>query len=585
MSARLTVQPLSAVEVADVPAIDAQAEFAAAEQVALLAPGPQSYAIPTAVHLTPQTAGTWEALPKGSRLWRLRVLAPGATDLNFGFTRYRLPQGAALHIISSSEDHYEGPFTAEDNRIHGQLWTPVIPGDEAVIELYVPSGGEEPELVLSHIGSGFRDLFKREPDLIKQSGACNIDVICPEGDPWRNEIRSVARYSIGGAGLCTGTLIMDAESSFTPFFLTANHCGITLDTAPTLVFFWNFESLNCGDRSGGSLADTQSGATFRAARADVDMALVELDAQPDAAFNVFYSGWDRSGMVPMGSVGIHHPAGDVKAISFNDDPLTTGNSCIGPVGRGNTHWSVDDWEQGTTERGSSGSGLWDPANQKLVGFLSGGRAACGILDFDCYGKFSEAWEGDTAAERLRDWLDPNNLGVMMVDGADPDDDTDPPPDGGPELPADIPDNDPAGVSSPRDIMETGTVTELAVRVQINHTWVGDLRIVLRSPAGTEVILLDRPGVPNTNFGCSNDNMDVTFRDGAGIDPETHCEGTIPWLTGDALPVDALSMLAGESRQGMWTLTVSDNAMFDIGQLVNWELIFDLNVPPTQKAGR
>ncbi len=282
-------------------------------------------------------------------------------------------------------------------------------------------------------------------------------------------------------------------------------------------------------------------------------------------------------MVPMGSVGIHHPDGDVKAISFNDDALTTGDSCIGPIGRGNTHWYVDNWEQGTTEPGSSGSGLWDPANQKLVGFLSGGLAACGLLEFDCYGKFSEAWEGDSAAERLQDWLDPNNLGVMMVDGADPDNDTGPP--------FDIPDDDPAGVSATQDVMETGAIVELAVRVQIDHTWVGDLRMVLRSPAGTEVILLDRPGVPDTKVGCSDDNLDVTFQDDATLVPESHCDGTMPWLTGEVLPVDALAALAGEPRQGMWTLTVYDDSVLDIGQLVNWELSFSGSSPPPMKLGR
>jgi hypothetical protein len=55
-----------------------------------------------------------------------------------------------------------------------------------------------------------------------------------------------------------------------------------------------------------------------------------------------------------------------------------------------------------------------------VGFLSGGAAACdNTQGFDCYGKFSIAWDGPTAVQRLRDWLDPAATGTLVVDGSDP----------------------------------------------------------------------------------------------------------------------------------------------------------------------
>ncbi|PON13152.1 hypothetical protein C2W62_35890 [Candidatus Entotheonella serta] len=118
-----------------------------------------------------------------------------------------------------------------------------------------------------------------------------------------------------------------------------------------------------------SLSDSQTGATFLASEAGVDVALVELDSQPDPAFQVYYTGWDRSANIPAGSVAIHHPQGEEKAISFNDDALTIGDSCILANPTGNTHWFVDNWEMGTTEPGSSGSRLWDPESQLLIGTL------------------------------------------------------------------------------------------------------------------------------------------------------------------------------------------------------------------------
>ena len=84
----------------------------------------------------------------------------------------------------------------------------------------------------------------------------------------------------------------------------------------------------------------------------------------------------------------------------------------------NTHWQVV-WNSGVTEVGSSGSGLWNPANHRLLGTLSGGESDCTTpTGPDCYGKFSVAWgSGAAATNRLRDWLDPLNTGVNSVPGS------------------------------------------------------------------------------------------------------------------------------------------------------------------------
>ncbi len=140
------------------------------------------------------------------------------------------------------------------------------------------------------------------------------------------------------------------------------------------------------------------------------------------------------------------------------------------------------------------------------------------------------------------------------------------------LPLAIPDSTPAGITSTITVGQAITLTDLQVAVQIDHTWVGDLAISLTSPLGTTVSLLDRPGVPASSFGCSNDNMDVVFSDAASVVPETSCPGTTPWLSGPVLPVSALSAFDGQSTLGTWTLTVSDNAGGDTGQIVNWSLI-------------
>jgi hypothetical protein len=414
-----TVSPPATVPQYVLPPTDVQAELAV--DAANLVHVPLRYAVARPVQVTPATYGTWEQLPTG-RLWRLRFLSSGATDLNFGFTRFHLPEGATLHIISESVSYFQGPYTSADNSPAEQLWTPVVPGEAASVELFVPNGtSEEPQLQLTQISTGYRDLFRRSKELINtKAETCEIDVVCPVAAPWTNEIRSVARISIGGVDLCSGTLIMDAPGDLRPFFLTANHCGISSGNASTVVVYWNYQSPTCGQHGlGGSLAQNQSGATFRAAKTDVDFSLVELNQMPSTNFHVYYSGWDRSGAPTTGCVGIHHPNADGKCISFSSNPLTTVDSCIGSGGS-STHWEVT-WTSGVTEPGSSGSGIWNTNTHLLLGTLSGGGSDCSSPTLpDCYGKFSVAWgSGSSAPTRLRDWLDPLNSGVNFVGGANP----------------------------------------------------------------------------------------------------------------------------------------------------------------------
>ena len=92
------------------------------------------------------------------------------------------------------------------------------------------------------------------------------------------------------------------------------------------------------------------------------------------------------------------------------------DNCISEGGPKDSHWEVDNWEYGTTEHGSSGAGLWDPASHLLIGFLSGGLASCDNDLWDCFGRFAVAWDGPSPSERLRDWLDPDDTGAQRVLG-------------------------------------------------------------------------------------------------------------------------------------------------------------------------
>ena len=90
--------------------------------------------------------------------------------------------------------------------------------------------------------------------------------------------------------------------------------------------------------------------------------------------------------------------------SFENDPTTTTSYGGTNVPGDGTHVRVSDWDDGTTEPGSSGSPLFNQDHQ-VIGQLHGGGAACGNNKSDWYGKFSTSWTGgDSNSTRLCDWL-------------------------------------------------------------------------------------------------------------------------------------------------------------------------------------
>lgn len=107
----------------------------------------------------------------------------------------------------------------------------------------------------------------------------------------------------------------------------------------------------------------------------------------------------------------------------------------------------------------------------------------------------------------------------------------------------IPDNDAAGIQRSLSTNAPGNVGSVEVSVDITHTYVADLRIALRSPSGTEVILRDETG-------GSADNVVETYT---------------------AATTAALRNLAGQPIQGTWGLSVSDRVRQDVGKLNTWRV--------------
>lgn len=398
------------------------------------------FAVPNAVSLRPSKRGTWERLPDGRLLWRLRVLARGALSLNLGFSRYHMSPGGRLVVHSSDGKQVMRAFTAADNEDHGELWTPLLLADDLIVELTVPEAErEQVELELSSINYGYRGFGDKSP----LSGACNMDVEClPQADPWRDQVRAVGVISTGGSTFCTGSLLNDVAGDLKMHFMTANHCGIGAGNAASLVVYWNYQNSTCrtpGSGASGGIGDgvlTQfnTGSFFRATRVESDFTLVELDDPATPSFNLYWAGWDRTtGGYPCSTssycASIHHPGTDEKRITFSEQAIVVSSwSGVPPPQPGDgthlwVHWSPSPpffpSPPGVTEPGSSGSPLYS-ADRRFVGQLHGGPSACGATGdnlSDLYGRFAVSWDaGGTPSTQARDWLDPLGTSGTTLDG-------------------------------------------------------------------------------------------------------------------------------------------------------------------------
>jgi len=370
-------------------------------------------------------SGTWTDLPNGNRLWQIELVCENALTINLILSDLFLPEGANIYMYDKNNTNRVGAYTSRNNGPDGMLGTELVHGDHIVVEYFEPAAfAGQGHFTIANVIHGYRSLTHVQKDLTKaleDSGDCNIDVNCPLGIGWEDQINSVAMIVVGGNGICTGALINNTCSDGTPYFLTANHC---LGGETTWAFRFNWESppgtevcaaVGNSVDPGAPYDQTANGAVLLYSSAGSDVALLQItnmtitDAQN---WGCFYAGWDNTDALTVTqTTGIHHPSADVKKISRNNDAPYFSTWSGAQV------WYIDNWEQGITEPGSSGSPLFDQ-NGRIIGQLYGGGSACagtvGNGDYDVYGRFGISWSG------MSSYLAPGLCGAATTnDGFDP----------------------------------------------------------------------------------------------------------------------------------------------------------------------
>lgn len=500
------------------------------------------------------SSGTMVYLEDGRKIWTatVQMISPDLEALNFYYDKFNLPEGVRYYITNGNEKQFLGAYTYRNNNEFNTFVNEPVQGGIVKLELNIDANVKLSDIQfhidrISALDRGQSALVRayasdeKDGGVLKptvgESSSCEINAICPQGTDYPNQRKSEARILISAfagspPGYCSGTLITDAAGSCKPYFLTASHCDDAnqMDDArfSDWVFQFNYESANC-DGTGTIGGNSITGAKFRArsfypsfpssnphsSKLVGDFILLELNNLPPDSWGAYMSGWNRNPFPPnlvndpvKKYIGFHHPAGDIKKVSYgkNVDPNGAFNQTTVP----STHWFIafDPNDGGGMEGGSSGSGLFD-GDGRLIGDLSGGRNStigdCPNLQGEemgragLYSKFFTNWEntfdntqtGFGAKFRLKDWLDPNNQNIESIPGKA------------------IPCVPPSGIKEQQELLENSTLlypnpASNTVHLKVNFNKAMNLKVEVFNILGASQARYVVPKSTSADFG-----MDVS----------------------------------------------------------------------------
>ncbi len=349
---------------------------------------------------------TWHPLADGSRAARVRIDVEGATSARLA---YRLEGGLdaqSVRFTGAEQSSVESARTARDASLPS--WTDLFDGDQVLVDIRLAaneSASGRSLYIEQAIGLEVRsdlspnplnDFAKREQD-IGTSASCQIDYACVTNpsQALKDISRSVAKIVFqaldGKTYLCSATLIANTQAK--PLLSTATHCLSDQREANSVVSYWQFEAATCGSRAVPTFQRITDGARLLFSDARTDVALAEMYSSPPNT--AILAGWTaEQGRRAASVMTLHHPRGDLKkytsgtAVGYvNVESVTSlDNPNIKLPGDQTSSYYAARWEQGSTEGGSSGGGIFtlEPAGSSLCGrgcyifhgALAQGSASC-----------------------------------------------------------------------------------------------------------------------------------------------------------------------------------------------------------------
>lgn len=365
----------------------------------------------------------------GTLCYKLTLTARDAQGLSVAFSRFQIPEGGRFYIYTA-EQHL-GAFTKTSNPDGNFFATAPLRGNEITLQYEAPQGNPPATIEIDHLGYLFRLEGLALRDLSKEGSStlCEVNVNCPEGDLTRQQQDAVVQIygKVGKSyGYCTGTVVNNTSEDFTPYILTAAHCGGITNPLPAedykaWIFTFHYEKPNC--QNNYQHADkmlTLSGCemiSFLATDGKSDGLLLKLTSAIPKYYGVYYAGWDRSETIGTKHIGLHHPNGDMMKVSTSSEkPIIATYADRQHKGGKNAFLNVKyqktDNGHGVTEGGSSGSPLFNEEGL-LVATLTGGASSCSNAEgSNYYGRMAYHWDKyEAVGKSVASTLDPQGGGV------------------------------------------------------------------------------------------------------------------------------------------------------------------------------
>lgn len=315
---------------------------------------------------------------------RIAIYAANAKMIRVHFKNSIFTDQVKIFVYGEAKESFELLDRKNLNDRNG-YWSPPISGEYYYIECkYSNIPIKAP--VIDKISVIDKDLSSGTDKV----GPCHNDISC-RSDLIRNYGSAVALFiyedSIGSHA-CTGALLTDLDpDTQIPWFLTANHCGIDSDVAPSTVFYFRYQTSTCnGVPPSYTTTPRILGAEHIISYAPSDFTLLRLEGGVPAGS--WLLGWNPNPIaVGSQSYTIHHPDRSYKRIS--DGQIIN----YLPSGYDDTNHLTVLWTSGVTEAGSSGAPLIYDSGW-VIGQLHGGPSSCyvsGNERRDYYGRFSVSW--------------------------------------------------------------------------------------------------------------------------------------------------------------------------------------------------
>lgn len=371
----------------------------------------------------------WKRSAAGGQVAAVSFNSSGAKGIRLGILVEQVPPSATFRVYAQDDDKTfeisgnEIAMLIERNLAAGETgaaartyWTPSVGTNEVTLEVALPPDAYPGSLrisvpSLSHFNISPEDVSSKDVAKIGESASCEKDVSCSSYGEESNSVAKMVFIKNGGAYLCTGTLLNDATSSGTPYFLSANHCISSQSVASTLVTYWFYRSASCNSSTlNPQYKSLIGGATLLYASGATDTSFMRLNSSPPVG--TVHAAWTVAPQkVSYSSIfaGIHHPQGDLQKISTGYFTRfascfsvgATSFSCSAATASTGNFMRVM-WTYGIAEGGSSGSGLFSKIDGRsyLVGQLWGGTSSCSTpLSEDTFGRFDVAYDA-----ALGQWL-------------------------------------------------------------------------------------------------------------------------------------------------------------------------------------